>query len=145
MANNPIHDSDNDFAMNETVSSLKNSVYDADRDDDHNLLKSHGISSESDGKYNLTLLNEQYVDMKYYDTDFKGNILRRLKRCKNLAAAGYWSKADRALHDTTISDLNFTGNFDKLQSKFSRKPPIALREPRHEPSAKWRLDAENVK
>ena len=62
--------------------------------------------------------------MKYFEGDNTNTIKQRLKRSIKKAKKGQWRKADAALGDGAIVDLNINDNWTKTQSKFPASTPI---------------------
>ena len=80
--------------------------------------------------------------MKYYEDDTNHTVKNRLRRCIKRAKRGQWKKADAALGDGVIIDLNINDNWNKTKSKFVSIQPIKRIFP--EPKSQWNLDAESI-
>ena len=111
-----------------------------------NLNSSHFINDVTMNRHKMPAdINSIAINvsnMKYYDDDDVGTIKHRMKRCIKKAQRGQWKKADSALGEGAIVDLNINDNWSKTKSKFPKAQPITRQYP--EPKSKWHLNAKEV-
>ena len=62
--------------------------------------------------------------MKYFEDDDEYMIKSRIKRCITRAKRGPWKKADAALIDAALIDLNINDDWNKTQSRCTTSPAI---------------------
>ena len=108
---------------------------------EHNFINTNPTSHHTD-QIDLNAVADNIDQTKYHENDDEYIIKNRIKRCINKAQRGQWKKADAALGDTTLVDLNVNNNWQKTQSKYTTSQPIIRTHP--EPRSKWHLKATEV-
>ena len=89
-------------------------------------------------------ISQKLPDSKYLDGETPMDVKARLRRCRRMVREGKFKKADRALDQGKVADLNIHGNWQKTKSKFPRAKPLQI-ENRKQITPKLRLTKEQVK
>ena len=98
-----------------------------------NLSNNQVVNSIDENDINKQLLQQKINDIKYCEMETSQQIQNRLKRAIKLTKKGLYKKADKALNDGILVNLNINDNFNKLKSKFPRKQKITRKRPKVKP------------
>ena len=91
-----------------------------------NLLNNNIIFYETEGEINENILSQKINKIRYGEYDNNKEIKQRIKRCIKETKKERFKKADEALNNDKIVNLDINGNLEKVKSKFQNKSKIKI-------------------